>query len=131
MNSNDSSNEDLKSPTTTTTTTLTATMLSLANYKMYPISLLPTQLSSNTEYLNPLIETQHPTTTEITTCSFEEDLLSWEMIVDADAVSDDDTYTAAAKWEMFVDVAEIEDELMTRRLSIKNRIATASPMKDY
>lgn len=107
ISSDDSSYEDLKSPTTTTTTTTNATslknslptssdsvmgfdlgktILPMANYKMYP--------------------------TEITVCSFDEDLLSWEMI--------DDTNTSAAKkWQMVIDVAEIKDEL-TRSIGMNN-----------
>jgi hypothetical protein len=62
------------------------TILPMANYKMYP--------------------------TEITVCSFDEDLLSWEMI--------DDTNTSAAKkWQMVIDVAEIKDEL-TRGIGMNN-----------
>ena len=107
ISSDDSSYEDLKSPTTTTTTTTNATslknslptssdsvmgfdlgktILPMANYKMYP--------------------------TDITVCSFDEDLLSWEMI--------DDTNTSAAKkWQMVIDVAEIKDEL-TRGIGMNN-----------
>ena len=50
--------------------------------------------------------------TEITVCSFDEDLLSWEMI--------DDTNTSKAKkWQMVIDVAEIKDEL-SRSIEMNN-----------
>lgn len=104
----DSSCEDLKSPTATITTTRTTTttlknglsttsdsvmgfdlcktILPLANYKMYP--------------------------TEITVCSFDVDLLSWEMI--------DDTNTVEAKQNMVIDmIAVIKDEL-TRKFGTNN-----------
>lgn len=110
--SNDSSYEDLKSPTTTINTTTTKTMTLKNGLPSNSDSVMGFDLSCKT--ILPLANYKMMYPTEITFCSFDEDLLSWEMI--------DDTNTAAAKWKMvMLDDAEIEDsELVTSNIETNN-----------
>ena len=113
--SNDSSYEDLKSPTTIINTTTTTKTMTLKNgLPSTSDSVMRFDLSCKTIF--PLADYKMQYPTEITVCSFDvdEDLLSWEMI--------DDTNTATAKWKMVIlDVAEIDDsELVTRNIETNN-----------